>query len=818
MEGFLIYLIKSAGLLSVFFIFYSVLLKKDTSFTTNRKFLLGGLFASVVLPAIYFTRTIIIEAPKTQFYYSESDFAITEVIPEEPVVSPLQVLFLLYLLGVLFMAARLILQLISLSRFLISGNKNNYNGAKIIETSQRVAPFSFLNCIVLNPALHSQSALTHILKHEKVHVSQAHSLDVILANLNLVYQWFNPFAWLYLKSLQQNLEYIADHEAVKQVSCKKEYQKALVKISVENLNLSLTNNFYQSLIKKRILMLNKEKSSERNNWKAGLIIPVLLGFLFLFNVKTVAQVIEKEKTTSEAKSDLEISVNINKNTKQEQLDRYTKLFEKYNVQLTLKNIKYNDAGILTSISAEFLDRNSNSSGSISRSSPDGIEEFIIYYDENRGSGFKSGKNSGSSSNYSLLTNLGEDPLIVIGEAKYTSTQLADKTIKILGRISSLAPAGAENIYGDSGKDGAILITNGEILDDFEAELKKIDLKGAPVRNEYLQIAKGKKPTFLSLSNNTSASGGSGRPNETVVIVKKNTKEGEEPVYILNGRVVNATVLDSLNTIQIDSIQVLKHAHATSIYGAKGKNGVVVIHTGNDSIKSKRFKSTTYTSAPTFVKDRRITITSARGSDNDSTQFNRSTSYVRYESDAPFVMSTDSVDINAYQYSTRTSPGNTFYLRDSGKEPLYVINGRLMGKEYDINSLDPQNIVSINVIKGKTATDKYGEKAKDGVIEVTTNGKEFQNDGTKPTFAKVSASTTKEGLKITRKQLKEQANLEVTFDDVKRNKDGLITHITISAKRNGSNASATYEVEKGIPDVFIGVRNNSVIVSSNPPRN
>ncbi|UJH92609.1 TonB-dependent receptor plug domain-containing protein [Antarcticibacterium sp. 1MA-6-2] len=821
MESFLIYLLKSVGLLSVFFLFYITMLRKDTSFKTNRKFLVGGLLASAVLPAIYFTRTVLIEAPKTQYFFSEGNFPVTEVIPEEPAVSPLQILFLVYLLGSIFMAVRLLLQLISLRKFFVSGKKSQFDNSIVIESNQKIAPFSFLNYIVYNPSLHSPNELRHILKHEKIHVVQLHTFDVMLANFNLVYQWFNPFAWLYLKNLQQNLEYIADDEAVKEVSCKKEYQKALVKISLKNPNLALTNNFYQSLIKKRIVMLNKSKSSNRASWKTVLILLVLVAFLVLFNIKTVAQVIEKNDSTSQPASNLKVSVNINESTTQEQLNSYTSLFDKYDVQLNFKEVQYNDAGLLTSITAEFLDRSTNKSGSLKRNNSNGIKSFTLYYKKDGGIGFGSGKSSDPSDHQSLLSQLGKDPLIVLEGKTYTTTKLAEKTIKVLGKISSLTPSEAEKIYGNTAKDGALIINKGKILDDFEAELNKIDKDNATLRNDYIQISKGTRPSFISLNNNPEANtfsthAGVNKGNGNVFIDKDTTRTSN-PVYIVNGKIVNATTLDTINPSFIDSIQVFKGANATSLYGRSGKNGLVAIHTRNDTVKSKHFKKqVVFSTSPTVVKNQSISITSSRGADGDSTHFNRTTSYVRYESDAPFVISADSVDVNAYQYTTRSSPGNTFHLNNSEKEPLYVINERIMGKDYDMNSLDPQNIASINVLQGKNATDKYGEKARDGVLEITTKELEKLREGTKPIFTKVSASTTKEGLKITQKQLKEQANLDVTFDDVKRNNNGLITHITISAKRNGSSASATYEVEKGIPDVFVGVRNNSVIVTSNPP--
>jgi bla regulator protein blaR1 len=433
MEDFLIYLLKSAGLLSLFFLCYSLLLKRDTSFIINRKFLLGGIVTAATLPAIYFTKTVYIDAaPATTFVMTEGDFPITEAAAE-PAISLFQILFLIYILGVAILFFRLILQLISLSGLLFNGRIIKKGGIKYVEIKRDIAPFSFLNYIVYNPLLHSEKELEHILKHEEVHVSQWHTMDVLLANLNLLYQWFNPFAWLYLRDLQQNLEFIADKEAVKDVPCKKEYQKALVKISVENFNLALTNNFYQSLIKKRILMLNNPSHSKHTSWKAALILPVLFAFLLLFNLRTEAQVREQQEApTAKRASDADISFSITANTKEEQLDLYKKLAEKHNVLLEFGEVKYNDEGELTAINASFVDKENNNTGSINRQNPEGIKAFTFHFGP-KGTGFISNDSPASRTAKYAINQLEVDPLYIINGKNYSSAQLDGKAIKVQGK-------------------------------------------------------------------------------------------------------------------------------------------------------------------------------------------------------------------------------------------------------------------------------------------------------------------------------------------------------------------------------------------------
>ena len=135
--------------------------------------------------------------------------------------------------------------------------------------------------------------LSMILKHEQIHGSQWHSTDIIAANLLLILQWVNPLAWFYKKGIEENLEFIADSATVQQVPSVKQYQLALVKASSTLPIPALTTNFYQSFIKKRILMLNKSTSNKINVWKLSIILPLLALFLWSFNVNEVVSYTEK---------------------------------------------------------------------------------------------------------------------------------------------------------------------------------------------------------------------------------------------------------------------------------------------------------------------------------------------------------------------------------------------------------------------------------------------------------------------------------------------------------------------------------------------
>src|SRR5690606_22327163 len=121
------------------------------------------------------------------------------------------------------------------------------------------------------------------------------------------------------------------------------------------------------------VMLNKSTTGRSSAWKTALIVPALFAFIFIFNIKTVAQIQseEQDKVTSEAGTNLEITFQILNSTKEEQLKSYSKLMKKYNVELAFENVQRNDAGLITALTAKYLDKKNNSTGSITRENQDG---------------------------------------------------------------------------------------------------------------------------------------------------------------------------------------------------------------------------------------------------------------------------------------------------------------------------------------------------------------------------------------------------------------------------------------------------------------
>jgi hypothetical protein len=356
METLIIYCIKSSGLIAMFYLAYFLLLRKETFFNSNRWFLLAGLITSAVLPLIVFTKIVWVESTPTSFDWSKIPVTTNAIENEGFEINWYLVSAIVYGVGILGFLAKFAFDFYSLSKVLKGKTIQRQADFKFIDVSDNVSPFSYFNSIVYNSSLYSDTELENILEHEKVHSTQYHTIDVLISRLFCIVFWFNPLMWFYKKAILQNLEFIADSEASKKIADKKAYQLTLLKITTQENCVAITNHFYQSLIKKRIVMLNKNQSNKRNYWKYLFVLPVLGAFVFFFQVKVIAQEKESEQTVVEKSKAVENSVDvykINKNTTDAELkEKVNALKEKYDVTLTFSDLERNSKNELTAIKVD----------------------------------------------------------------------------------------------------------------------------------------------------------------------------------------------------------------------------------------------------------------------------------------------------------------------------------------------------------------------------------------------------------------------------------------------------------------------------------
>ncbi len=185
-------------------------------------------------------------------------------------------IFILYWFGVVVFGANFLFQIILLF-YRSWRNPVITDGIyRIVEVSGDKAPCSFGNTIFINPSKYDWETFNQILLHEKIHIRQRHTVDIIIAELVLIFQWFNPFAWIYRKEIESNLEFLTDDQVVQYNKVdKKSYQLSLLKVTAPHLPLRVTNNYNQSILKTRIAMMNKKRSNLHTAWKYFFLLPVL---------------------------------------------------------------------------------------------------------------------------------------------------------------------------------------------------------------------------------------------------------------------------------------------------------------------------------------------------------------------------------------------------------------------------------------------------------------------------------------------------------------------------------------------------------------
>lgn len=301
------YILYTALILSACLLFYKLLLQKETFFHLNRFFLLACMILAFILPLLPIPQQLSLrkdavekQAPFVKTAVDKSVTLESKAAPVQDVIVEqakqtfdadllLQWLVYLYWFGVLLFGLNFIMQACVLLYRAYSLSAIQDGKFRIVEVTGDKAPCSFANNIFINPEKYEWETYNQILLHEKIHIEQKHTIDLLLAEAVIIFQWFNPFAWQWRKALESNLEFLTDSEMLQQETVEKEsYQFSLLKVAAPHFPLSLTTNYNQSLIKKRIIMMNSKKSNVNTTWKYFFLLPLLVLFACLFN-QPVAQ-------------------------------------------------------------------------------------------------------------------------------------------------------------------------------------------------------------------------------------------------------------------------------------------------------------------------------------------------------------------------------------------------------------------------------------------------------------------------------------------------------------------------------------------------
>jgi hypothetical protein len=279
MEQLIVYLLKSALVIAIFYSIYWIFLKNEIFYQFNRLFLLTGLLTSIVLPLYSYSYEVMV--------HMAAPVAEGRVIRTHDTGNTLHawalLLVAIYILFSCFFVYRHLSGLLQLKKMVLKYGYTWLEGYKVINTPVFRSSFSVFNYIFIDVSDEtSETEKGLILAHELAHVKQAHWADLLIAQLCCALQWFNPMIWLYLNAVKQNHEFLADAAVLAQGNSPARYRAALINHSLQTRVFSFASSFATPDKFKRIRMMMKSESNPFRKAAVLLVIPAIATILYAF--------------------------------------------------------------------------------------------------------------------------------------------------------------------------------------------------------------------------------------------------------------------------------------------------------------------------------------------------------------------------------------------------------------------------------------------------------------------------------------------------------------------------------------------------------
>jgi len=545
--------------LLLFYGFYALLLSRETFFQLNRVYLVSAALLSFFIPVIQanWVKNLFI-TQKVQYTIYTSPVLLYRLKPiQDTHYTVGEVMVMIYLVGITFLMARFFLQLISLQN--------------IIKKQHSPVAFSFFKKVKLG----NDNSHGHIIAaHENVHASQWHSADVLMMEALMIINWFNPVVYLYRFAIKHIHEFIADQQALRAGTNKADYAMILLSQTFNAPAHQLVNPFFnKSLLKQRIMMLQKNKSHRIALIKYFLSAPLFILMLILssatvnnskainlINKKVEMVLLTPTNTVSTAIKNKVTEVVIDEPAAPKSISTSTPA---HGADITIvenDTTHKKDGPVFTSVEQvpEF---------------PGGVDAFMKYLAQSirYPQTAREQKVQGRVIISFIVEKDGS--LSDIHAARGVSTEIDAEAIRVI----SASPSWKPGIQNGHPVRVAYSVPISFTLEDSE-QSKPVGKKSAGVAP-----IKGKANAVVVMYD----------PNTTVDSVKTRTNfvinsyvSGLKPLYIVDERQV-----DNLNDIDpntIESVTVLKDKSATALYGPNGANGVILIKTKrtNDWLKVK----------------------------------------------------------------------------------------------------------------------------------------------------------------------------------------------------------------------------------------
>ena len=316
MMDFLIYDVKVAVLIAVFYMFYRLMLAHETFHRVNRLVLLTTAVASFVLPLCVFTmhKTVMVDYDYSQLGELAMNESVVSVVPtyNQPSVILTTVLPILFVLGMLATLVHTLISLIRIQLLIHRSEKHPQEDGTVIcvTGNTELSPFSWMHYIVMNRSdYEAQDAA--ILTHERGHIRLRHSWDLLFVDLLTALQWFNPAMWMLRMDLRTIHEYEADGEVLSKGINARQYQYLLISKAAGIGGYSLANGISHSTLKNRINMMLHKKSNRTSLLKLFALVPIV-GITLTLNARTVTDYVydgpQKQEPVKKGKKNTTIKV------------------------------------------------------------------------------------------------------------------------------------------------------------------------------------------------------------------------------------------------------------------------------------------------------------------------------------------------------------------------------------------------------------------------------------------------------------------------------------------------------------------------------
>ena len=625
MGTFLVYILKSAVCLAVFYLFYRLLLSKETFHRFNRIALLGVMVLSCLLPLIQVT--VKEASPVNMQVMSMEDLLLmyqwnqgaTIVEEGSHTLRWQEILVLVYFAGLLFVIVR---HLWSLGRmlFLIRHSRCEKldHGVRLVIHQRDIAPFSWMRYIVISETDLKEGG-HYILVHELAHIRHHHSWDLLLTELCAWVQWFNPAIWLLKQELQNIHEYEADEEVLRQGIQAKEYQMLLIKKAVGARLYSIANSFNHSSLKKRITMMIRKKSNPWARAKYLYVLPLAAVTVAAFARPEISQPLDEISSVkvNDLSAVLETYADKNVSNPAEKVTLKMKVVDEKGGPVIAASIL-----VVNTTNGTITDENGNFT--LEAATDQSIQVSYI------------GMGTVTMTVKDCLKKADQTIVLPEGDAKKDVKVVApvpqavtsdDRTFDVVEQMPEF-PGGMKECLNflarnvkyptkaqEAGKQGRVIVQFIVQKDGSLSDLHVLRPVDPWLDAEAIRVI-GTMPKWkpgmqggqavavkYTLPVTFALEGSKNKPQagkNDVVVVAYGTdsdtpadvptirmhqngkdglgKEGASPLVLIDETEVSTETMNKLDPQQIESITVLKDVSATAKYGEKGKNGVILITT------------------------------------------------------------------------------------------------------------------------------------------------------------------------------------------------------------------------------------------------